>query len=334
MSIIPPKASGIYKITCIPASKIYIGSAINIRKRWNEHRAALRANRHQNVYLQRAWNAYGQDAFQFEIIELVMFPEYLLEREQYYLDTLRPFEADTGFNMVRKAGSTEGKKHSVETRKKISERLRQRAQPCSEERRRELSEQLKGRKFTEEHRRKLSEALRRRVRSPESAQKTAETKRARGTDKMSAEARKKISEAGKRRKVSAETREKMRQTALKRPPVSEETRKKISEKARNRSEQSRQRMSEGQRRRDPATFFPLAEAMRGRALTEEQRQKGAETRRKNAKPRHIVTDLATGEEMIVCLWVFCAEHGLSYQSMQSIVSGNQKAHKGYTVRRL
>jgi group I intron endonuclease len=37
-----PRASGIYQIRCIPTGKIYVGSAVNLRKRWDQHHRSLR----------------------------------------------------------------------------------------------------------------------------------------------------------------------------------------------------------------------------------------------------------------------------------------------------
>ena len=67
------KISGIYKIINKINGKYYVGSSVNIKdypnNRWSRHIADLNANRHHNDYLQRAWNKYGQDAFEFIIIE-------------------------------------------------------------------------------------------------------------------------------------------------------------------------------------------------------------------------------------------------------------------------
>lgn len=60
---------GIYKIVNITNSKVYIGQSNNIKKRWTEHRSALNNNRHVNVHLQNAWNKYGENNFEFVIIE-------------------------------------------------------------------------------------------------------------------------------------------------------------------------------------------------------------------------------------------------------------------------
>src|SRR6266566_206763 len=95
---------GVYRITCTANSRFYIGSAIDLRKRCNEHFYALRNNQHHSITLQRAWNKYGPDAFVFEIIEIVLIPDLLTAREQRCLDTLKPF-GRRGFNTARVAGS-------------------------------------------------------------------------------------------------------------------------------------------------------------------------------------------------------------------------------------
>jgi group I intron endonuclease len=76
---------GIYKIENLVNGKRYYGSSKNIDKRWSDHKNQLRAGKHGNYYLQRAWVKYGEDKFSFEIIEECMV-ETLLEREQHYLN--------------------------------------------------------------------------------------------------------------------------------------------------------------------------------------------------------------------------------------------------------
>lgn len=115
-----PQSSGIYLITCTVNGKIYIGSTKNLRTRWNKHQADLRANRHGNRHLQNSWNKYGEVAFTFEILELVM-PWAIQDREQYWLDKLRPFDKKIGFNLSVKSNSgMGGRKHTPESRAKIS----------------------------------------------------------------------------------------------------------------------------------------------------------------------------------------------------------------------
>lgn len=93
------KKCGVYKITNMVNGKFYIGSSNDILKRWVQHKTNLNAKEHNNTHLQNAWNLYGGENFQFEIIEECT-PEIQFEREQYYLNILSPFD-DRGYNIVR-----------------------------------------------------------------------------------------------------------------------------------------------------------------------------------------------------------------------------------------
>jgi len=99
MSIIS-KTSGIYQITCIPTNKIYIGSSLCISDRVTLHRYDLRKQKHHNKYLQNAWNKYGADSFKFEILE-ECDADIRLEREQYWIDTKKPYNKSIGYNHKR-----------------------------------------------------------------------------------------------------------------------------------------------------------------------------------------------------------------------------------------
>ena len=90
--------SGIYKITCLYNNKIYIGSSKNIPKRWKRHISNLKNNTHVNIHLQRSFNKYGINFFSLDIIENCSI-ELLLEKEQYYLDNIKPYKH--GFNISK-----------------------------------------------------------------------------------------------------------------------------------------------------------------------------------------------------------------------------------------
>ena len=112
--------SGIYRIRNLINEKIYIGSAVDFVVRWRVHLHQLRRGIHHSKYLQNSWNKHGKKKFVFEIIEIIEDKTKLLEREQFYLDTLTPYNSEIGYNICRTAGSTLGIIVSEEARLNIS----------------------------------------------------------------------------------------------------------------------------------------------------------------------------------------------------------------------
>lgn len=78
-------ACGIYEIVNIANGKRYVGSAVNFSARWRVHRHHLRNGKHHSIALQRAWDKYGEESFEFSIIEECDRGK-LMEREQIHLD--------------------------------------------------------------------------------------------------------------------------------------------------------------------------------------------------------------------------------------------------------
>ena len=114
----------IYQIRHIESGKIYVGSAINPRRRWKGHRDKLRIGKHHSIYLQHAWDKYGEAAFVFEIIEPVLFIEDLITREQHWITTLKASTQGYGYNRTPTAGSLLGWKQSDEQRARRSEQFK------------------------------------------------------------------------------------------------------------------------------------------------------------------------------------------------------------------
>lgn len=112
--------SGVYIIKNKINNKVYIGSSIHIPKRWKEHIRHLDSNEHTNQYLQNSWNQNGKDNFEFLIAEECDI-ENLLIVEQKWLDTTKSYEPENGYNICQYAGNTLGRFHTEEARKKISE---------------------------------------------------------------------------------------------------------------------------------------------------------------------------------------------------------------------
>lgn len=74
---------GIYSISCDQEDRVYIGSSVDIDRRWREHRRMLSNETHHCAALQEAWDAYGDESFIFEVLELC---ENIVLAEQSWLD--------------------------------------------------------------------------------------------------------------------------------------------------------------------------------------------------------------------------------------------------------
>lgn len=83
------KKQGIYCIEHIDSGKKYIGSSMNILRRFIRHRGELKRDKHHCVYLQRAVNKYGIESFKFYIVEETFGKtiKELHSLEQNYIDT-------------------------------------------------------------------------------------------------------------------------------------------------------------------------------------------------------------------------------------------------------
>lgn len=88
---------GVYQIRNVINGKKYYGSSKEIEERWKRHITDLRAGKHHNIKLQRAFIKYGENAFVFEIVELRTESDLLI-REQHYLDNNK-----NGYNIGLKA---------------------------------------------------------------------------------------------------------------------------------------------------------------------------------------------------------------------------------------
>lgn len=161
------KGSGIYIIICTINNKYYIGYASDFNSRFRHHKSTLRNNSHKNIYLQRAWNKYGEENFIFEILERC--PKSKLSalehwwvivlgaRDKHYGYNLAPTNpnqiAGTSRESALKAAVTRRKngKHKLtdETKQKISKAHR--GKKMSKEMREKMSIINKGKKLSAKH---------------------------------------------------------------------------------------------------------------------------------------------------------------------------------------
>lgn len=188
------KVCGIYAIRNTITGKHYVGSSSSIRDRWYQHRCDLRFNRHHSRMLQRAWNKYGENAFELLTIEVCERGE-LFERETFHLDRLESANPAKGYNTLPKPGSGLGYKHTDEARLRMSASHRK----IPREKRLEFCRSFVGRKHTPETLAKMAETARLRWGKPGERERQAE--RFRGKPR-SDEDRRKMREGIARRQAS------------------------------------------------------------------------------------------------------------------------------------
>lgn len=221
------KNTGIYKITNIINNHCYIGSAVNLNRRWITHKYNLNAQKHHSSYFQNAWNLYGSKSFTFEIL-LYCDKKDLILYEQRAIDEYKP-----EYNMCPTAGSSLGRKLSEEHKAKISAAG-------------------KGKKHTEESKQLMSQNRKGKANPPEACARQAEKLRGRKNGPHSEETKAKISRGNLGKKLSEETKQQLSDIAKARnmsgennpnygKKHSEETKKKMSETKKLKNQEKRER---------------------------------------------------------------------------------------------
>ena len=158
---------GIYKIRNKVNNKCYIGCSYNIEARFYEHTRTLNKGQHHSLIFQRAWNKYGEENFELEIILECDRVDLLIE-EQKYLNTKPEYNRERTSNgglihteetkqKIREARAKQIIIHSEETKKKIGDKNK--GKVFSEEHRKKLSDKKKGIKLTEEHKKNISKNI-------------------------------------------------------------------------------------------------------------------------------------------------------------------------------
>lgn len=101
-----PRPMGAYRVRNTVSGKTLVGVYRNLDAILNRHRAQLRLGVHPVRQLQEDWNALGEDAFAFEVLEVLKpsdQPDYdptsdLRLLEEIWLDQLEPF-GEKGYNV-------------------------------------------------------------------------------------------------------------------------------------------------------------------------------------------------------------------------------------------
>lgn len=130
---------GIYAITNVVNGNLYIGQTGEcFQRRYWHHRWKLRNKQHDNGHLQAAFNKYGEDAFIFEVLEVVDDVSALDEREIAQIAS-----HPNAYNILKGGGGRRGVPMNEHAKQIVGSKNR---------------EHMLGRKHTEETKRKMSEA--------------------------------------------------------------------------------------------------------------------------------------------------------------------------------
>ena len=112
------KNPGVYTITNLVNGKIYVGSSTTTCKaRMLDHYGSLRRGKHNNVYLQRAFDKYGEENLVFEVLEECS-PDIAGNMEDYWINLLESYRRELGYNLQRMSGTLKGTRKSPEACKK------------------------------------------------------------------------------------------------------------------------------------------------------------------------------------------------------------------------
>ncbi|OHD25099.1 MAG: hypothetical protein A2Y38_02845 [Spirochaetes bacterium GWB1_59_5] len=75
-----------YEILNSTTNKRYIGSSLDIGRRWRVHLRSLQRGQHHSLHLQRAWDKYGAAVFCFQIVQECR-PDDIVVAEQTLIDS-------------------------------------------------------------------------------------------------------------------------------------------------------------------------------------------------------------------------------------------------------
>lgn len=109
--------SGVYLWKNLVNQKQYIGSSIDLRRRFNTYFNSNHLLKYDYMYINRVLLKYGYSNFSLTILEYCE-PEQCLERENFYLSCL-----SHEYNILATAGSSLGNKHSKKSKQKISDAM-------------------------------------------------------------------------------------------------------------------------------------------------------------------------------------------------------------------
>ena len=163
--------SGIYRILNRVNGNCYIGSSLNIEKRYKHHLSTLRHNSSRCSILQKAFNKYGEDNFEFQVL-LCCKPKYRLYYEQ---ELIR--ELDSQYNVFTNVSDSPLRQFTFSEEAKLKMSRAHKGKRLSEQHRRNISLANRGRIFSEESRSKIRNSRQNLVFNKETIEKMSNAKK-------------------------------------------------------------------------------------------------------------------------------------------------------------
>lgn len=160
------KECGIYIYRNRINGKVYVGKSNDLYKRHQDHMRYLMAGTDPCIKLNRAWQKYGADNFEYEVVCYCAEDE-LNEKEKYYVSLYNSL--NDGYNCTAGGDGITGYRHTEEAKRRIA--AAGMGRPASQRMIDVARERFLGKKFTEEHKHALRDAW-----TPERKQKMTETR--------------------------------------------------------------------------------------------------------------------------------------------------------------
>ena len=160
---------GIYSIKNLINNQYYIGQAVDIKRRWRREKYELNCEEQAwNLHLQRAWNKYGAENFEFSVVELCS-QEQLDEREKFWILFYDAYH--NGYNQSMGGGGVRGWKHTEESLAKLSSAHKDKMTPERREKARATTTEYWS---NEENRQQLSDLKKQWWENPDNKEKMRE----------------------------------------------------------------------------------------------------------------------------------------------------------------
>lgn len=145
--------TGIYLLRNLINGKIYIGKSVNIKNRMRQHsKPEIYCKNKTNSLIVRAIKKYGFENFSIEILQIFQGDskkQEIIEAEIFWIEKLKSNDREIGYNLLLGGTDWTGHYHSDETKQLLAEKAK--------ERYKEEDNPMFGKKHTDESKKKISQ---------------------------------------------------------------------------------------------------------------------------------------------------------------------------------